>query len=319
MRKCLYCYRELQPREVDFHKACIKKFFGTAFAPTLDYTRAEMDALAVRIIQSQTTLTGVQPKLSLHLDRHRSSRKLTIVGLWGDYIFKPQSERFDRLPENEDLTMRLAQIAKIKVVPHSLIRMKDGSLGYITRRIDRTQDGAKVAMEDMCQLLERQTEHKYKSSYEQIAKAIRKYSSHPQMDVTDFLEVVYFSWLTGNNDMHLKNFSLYQPGNDVRLAPAYDMLNVALANPADDEELALTLNGKKKKINDSDFENAFETCGIPIKVFSNLQRKYVKLLPEFCKTIDNSFLDDQQKEAYKAIVTERMGGYLFILKNASAG
>lgn len=203
--------------------------------------------------------------------------------------------------------MRLAQIAKIKVVPHSLIRMKDGSLGYITRRIDRTQDGKKVAMEDMCQLLERQTEHKYKSSYEQIAKAIRKYSSSPQMDVTDFLEVVYFSWLTGNNDMHLKNFSLYQPGKDVRLAPAYDLVNVAIANPADDEELALTLNGKKKKINDSDFENAFETCGLPVKVFSNLQKKYVKLLPEFCKTIDNSFLDDQQKEAYKAILNERMG------------
>lgn len=103
-------------------------------------------------------------------------------------------------------------------------------------------------MEDMCQLTERQTEHKYKSSYEQIAKAIRKYSSNPQMDVTDFLEVVYFSWLTGNNDMHLKNFSLYQPSGDVRLTPAYDMLNVIIANPADDEELALTLNGKNKEI-----------------------------------------------------------------------
>ena len=237
MSKCLYCYRELDSGEVDFHKECVKKFFGTSEAPAFDYSRDEMDELAGKIIQSQTTLTGVQPKLSLHLDKHRNSHKLTIVGLWGDFIFKPQTERFRLLPENEDLTMHLAGLAKIKIVPHSLIRMKDGSLGYITRRIDRTKDGNKIAMEDMCQLTERQTEHKYKSSYEQIAKAVRKYSTNPQMDVTDFLEVVYFSWLTGNNDMHLKNFSLYQPSGDVHLTPAYDMLNVAIANPADDEEL----------------------------------------------------------------------------------
>lgn len=256
-------------------------------------------------------LTGVQPKLSLHLDKHRNSRKLTIVGLWGDFIFKPQTERFTLLPENEDLTMHLAQLAKIKVVPHSLIRMKDGSLGYITRRIDRTNDGGKIAMEDMCQLTERQTEHKYKSSYEQIAKAIKKYSTHPQMDVTDFLEVVYFSWLTGNNDMHLKNFSLYQPSSDVRLTPAYDMLNVAIANPADDEELALTLNGKRKEIKDSDFEKTFETCGIPAKVFSNLKKKYIKLFPTFCGFIDSSFLDGQAKENYKALLAKRLGRDVF--------
>jgi len=307
MSKCAcYPYRELAPGEVDFHKECAKKFFGTSEAPSLDYSRDEMDALAGQIIQSQTTLTGVQPKLSLHLDKHRNSRKLTIVGLWGDYIFKPQSDRFRLLPENEDLTMHLAELAKIKIVPHSLIRMKDGSLGYITRRIDRMKNGDKVAMEDMCQLTERQTEHKYKSSYEQIAKAIRKYSSNPQMDVTDFLEVVYFSWLTGNNDMHLKNFSLYQLAEDVRLTPAYDMLNVAIANPTDDEELALTLNGKKKKLKDSDFETAFETCGIPAKVFANLKKKYIKLYPAFCSFINSSFLDDQMKTDYKALLAKML-------------
>lgn len=306
MSKCLYCYKELAPGEVDFHRECAKKFFGTTAAPALDYSRDEMDALAGQIIQSQTTLTGVQPKLSLHLDKHRNSQKLTIVGLWGDFIFKPQTERFSMLPENEDLTMHLAHLAKIKIVPHSLIRLKDGSLGYITRRIDRTKNGEKIAMEDMCQLTERQTEHKYKSSYEQIVKAVRKYSTNPQMDVTDFLEVVYFSWLTGNNDMHLKNFSLYQPNSDVRLTPAYDMLNVSIANPADDEELALTLNGKKKKLKDSDFEKAFETCGIPAKVFSNLKKKYIRLYPAFCDSIDSSFLDDQMKADYKTLLAERL-------------
>ena len=201
----------------------------------------------------------------------------------------------------------MAQLAKIRIVPHSLIRMKDGSLGYITRRIDRTKDGDKIAMEDMCQLTERQTEHKYKSSYEQIAKAIRKYSTNPQMDVTDFLEVVYFSWLTGNNDMHLKNFSLYQPSGAVRLTPAYDMLNVVILNPNDDEELALTLNGKKKKLKDSDFEKAFETCGIPAKVFSNMKKKYTQIYPAFCDFIDTSFLDGQTKESFKSLLAKRFG------------
>ena len=307
MGKCLYCYKELLEGETDFHKECAKKFFGTAAAPSLDYCRDELDALAAQVIQSQTTLTGVQPKLSLHLDKHKNCQKLTIVGLWGDYIFKPQSERFAYLPENEDLTMHLAQLSKIKTVPHSLVRMKDDSLGYITRRIDRGPNGEKTPMEDLCQLSERQTEHKYKSSYEQIAKTIRKYSSNPQLDVTDFLEVVYFSWLTGNNDMHLKNFSLYKPAEDVRLTPAYDMLNVAVANPADDEELALTLNGKKKKLKDSDFEKAFENCGIGAKIFGNLKKKYIKLYPEFCALIDSSFLDENTKIEYKNLLCKRLG------------
>lgn len=203
--------------------------------------------------------------------------------------------------------MHLAEIAKIKVVPHCLIRMKDGSLGYLTRRIDRTVKGEKIAMEDMCQLTERQTEHKYKSSYEQIAKAIRQYSSTPQLDVTNFLEVVYFSWLTGNNDMHLKNFSLYCPANDYRLTPAYDMLNVAIANPKDDEELALTLNGKKKRIKDTDFEKAFVTCGILPGIFENIKKKYLRLLPKFLVAIDDSFLNAEQKDNYKQLLAERLG------------
>ncbi len=306
MSRCLFCYQELKEGEVDFHAECAKKFFGSSVPPVLDYTREDMDALAKQIIQSQTTLTGVQPKLSLHLDKHRNSQKLTIVGLWGDFIFKPQTDRFRLLPENEDLTMHLAQIANIRVVPHTLIRMKDGSLGYITKRIDRTKKGEKIAMEDFCQLTERQTEHKYKSSYEQIAKAIRKFSANPQMDVTDFLELVYFSWITGNNDMHLKNFSLYQPDKNVRLTPAYDLLNVAIANPADNEQLALTLNGKKRKIQDSDFQAAFETCGVPVKVFFNLKKKYAQLLPAFRQTIETSFLDDELQTAYKRLLDERI-------------
>ena len=177
----------------------------------LEYRREDLDALAAQVIQAQTSLTGIQPKLSLNLHKHEGKNRLTIVGLWGDFIFKPQTDAYPELPENEDLTMHMAEAARIKVVPHSLIRLADGSLGYITRRIDRTKKGEKIDMEDMCQLTLHPTEYKYKSSCEQIAKAIAAYSSTPRLDLVNFMQVLLFSFVTGNNDMHLKNFSLYRP------------------------------------------------------------------------------------------------------------
>ena len=306
MSKCLYCYKELADGEVDFHKGCCKKFFGIPEAPELPYSLDELDTLAAQVIQSQTTLTGVQAKLSLHLDRHDGLKRLTIVGLWGDYIFKPQTQSYKTLPENEDLTMHLAKIAKIKVVPHTLIRLKDGTLGYLTKRIDRSADGDKIPMEDMCQLTERQTEYKYKSSYEQIAKVIAKYSYAPLLDLTDFYEQVFFCWLVGNNDMHLKNFSLYAPKGKWGLTPAYDLLNVTLVNHKDDEELALTLNARKKRIKKADFVKAMETSGIAPKVFENMVSKYHKLLPKFNEVINMSFLDGEDKEMYKQSIAARL-------------
>ncbi len=140
------------------HPACVKKFFGTTKLPVLDYTTEQLDQLALQIIQDQTSLTGVQPKLSLHLNEHEGSKRLTIVGLWGGYICKPQTSQYEMMPEVEDLTMHLAEVSRIDVVPHTLMRMADDTLCYLTRRIDRTPAGEKIAMEDMCQLTERQTD-----------------------------------------------------------------------------------------------------------------------------------------------------------------
>ena len=308
MEKCLYCYKELGEGEKDFHKTCLKKMFGTKTVPQLPYTRKNLTDLAKQVIRSQTTLTGVQAKLSLDLNKEGKNEadRFTIVGLWGRYILKPQTDRFAYLPELEDLTMHLAELAKIKVVPHTLIRLKDGTLGYLTKRIDRSADGDKIPMEDMCQLTERQTEYKYKSSYEQIAKVIEKYSYVPLLDLTDFYEQVFFSWLVGNNDMHLKNFSLYAPKGKWGLTPAYDLLNVTLVNPKYDEELALTLNARKKRIKKADFVKAMATSGIVPKVFENMVSKYHKLLPKFNEVIDISFLDDEDKEMYKQSIASRL-------------
>ena len=307
MCRCLYCYRPLEKGEKDFHPGCARKFFCTEKVPELDYTCKDLEQLALQIIKDRTSLTGVQPKLSLHLNEHEGSQRLTIVGLWGNFICKPQTMQFKSMPETEDLTMHLAELAKIDVVPHTLMRMADGTLCYLTKRIDRNAKGEKMAMEDMCQLTERQTEYKYKSSYERIAKAIAQYSSMPKMDVTNFFETVLFSWITGNNDMHLKNFSLYEPQDGtIRLTPAYDLLNASILNPKDDEELALTLNGRKKRLKRSDFIAAGETMGIDPKIVDRLIGKYVRLHPRMSEFIGQSFLDEELKNRYNELICERM-------------
>ncbi len=288
------------------HRACVKKFFCTTELPSFDYTIQQLDRLAEQIIKGQTSLTGVQPKLSLHLNDHAGSKRLTIVGLWGGYICKPQTTQYEMMPEVEDLTMHLAEVAHITVVPHTLMRMADGSLCYLTRRIDRTPNGEKIAMEDMCQLTERQTEYKYNSSYERVGKAIMRYSSMPKMDVINYFEVVLFCWLTGNNDMHLKNFSLYATKNGIRLTPAYDLLNAAIINPRDDEELALTMNGRKKKLQRDDFIKAAETLNISPIVVSRFIDKYVRLLPKFEEVIKNSFVSTELQVKYIDLLKKRL-------------
>ena len=298
--KCLFCYKPLKEGEIDYHKACTRKIFESTTVPVLPYTRANIKELAREIITASTTVTGVQAKLSLDISRGHAGepQRFTIVGLWGRFILKPQTDRFAHLPENEDLTMHMAEAAGIKTVPHSLIRFADGELCYLTRRVDRTKNGAKIAMEDMCQLSERLTEDKYKGSYERIAKLIRRYSSAPLLDVVNFWEVVLFSWLTGNADMHLKNFSLFRPANDYMMTPAYDLLSTALAMPEDDEELALTLNGKKKRIKREDFEIAMRDSGLEEKAISNLFLRFSKAIPKWHELITESFLPLNLQQAY---------------------
>ena len=310
MKRCLYCYKELADDERDFHKSCSKKIFGTPQVPLLPYTRANIAELAREVIRSQTTLTGVQAKLSLDIAKEGKGtpERFTIVGLWGRYILKPQTEHYPHLPELEDLTMHMAEAVKMQVVPHSLVRFADGELCYITRRIDRGPHGEKYPMEDLCQLSERLTEHKYKGSYEQIAKTILRYSSAPKLDAVNFWEQVLFSWLTGNADMHLKNFSLYSPEPGLyMLTPAYDMLSTALVMPEDKEELALTLNGKKARITRRDFENAMITSGVDSKVADNILSKFARFFPKWEETIRTSFLDTEMQERYLAIIHGKLG------------
>lgn len=308
MAKCLYCYKELKEGQTDYHPSCAKKLYGVKTAPVLPYNRSQIGELAKRVVRAQTTLTGVQAKLSLDVNHGQKNEpdRFTIVGLWGRFILKPQTDTYRSLPELEDLTMHMAEAAKIAVVPHGMIRFDDGELCYITRRIDRQPDGSKTAMEDMCQLSERLTEYKYKGSYEQIAKLIKKYSAVPQLDLVNFWEVVVFSWITGNSDMHLKNFSLYKTPLGFCLTPAYDLLSTLIVMPQDTEELALTLNGKKRKIKRSDFEKAMTASGLNEKVIQNMANKFGKAISKWIDLIDNSFLPNDMKREYKRLIIKRV-------------
>ncbi len=310
--KCLYCYNTINSTDLTtsagekgYHPKCSKKFFGKTTPPLLDFTEDQLVQLAEHIIKTQKTVTGVQPKLSLGLSNEIDiPERFTIVGLWGQYILKPQSELYSNLPEVEDLTMHLANISKIKTVDHSLIKLKSGQLGYITKRIDRN-NGEKTHMEDMCQITERLTEHKYKGSYEQISKAIKKHTANPGLDVTNFYELVLFCFLTGNNDMHLKNFSLIKKNLQYDLCPAYDLVATELVVEDDDEDLALNLNGKKKRIKRKDFEIAMERAGIDPKVIGNIFNKFKKLIPKWNQFIIDSFLPAKMKQEYISLIQRK--------------
>jgi len=309
MKRCLFCYQPLIENGLDFHDSCSKKIFGQTLAPALPYSEADLEPLAKEIIQSQTAVTGVQAKLSLHITSNKNEetgKRFTIVGLWGGYILKPPITLYPQLPEVEDVTMHLASLVKIKTAPHSLVRLASGNLAYITKRIDRVKK-AKLAMEDMCQLTNRLTEDKYQGSYEQIAKAIQKYSATSGLDVVNFFELLVFSFLTGNADMHLKNFSLIeQPGLGMVLSPSYDLVNTSLVNPIDDEELALNLNGKKKKLKKQDFTSAMNTLKIDERQQENIFNKMKIAMPKWKMMIDNSFMSEEFKQHYKTILIERM-------------
>lgn len=248
--KCLYCYEPLK-NEVDFHEKCCRAFFGFATPPAFPYSIYQMAELAVSVVERSIAVPGVQPKLSLSIikeNQRKVNNRLTVVGaLGGQYIFKPPSEKYPEMPENEHLTMRIAEAYGIHVVPSSLIRLASGELSYITKRIDRTEKGAKIHMLDMFQITE--AFDKYKSSMEKVGKALHDYSGNTLLDKVFYLELSVFCFLTGNNDMHLKNFSMIESPSGWILAPAYDLLNVAIVNPDDTEELALTIEGKKKKLN----------------------------------------------------------------------
>lgn len=306
MKKCLYCYQPLSENEIDFHAYCSKKMFGTAVPPILDFDQKQMEELARQIVVKSVAVTGVQPKLSLQLEKAKETPRLTIVGLYGDFILKPTSEQYSELPQNEDLTMHLAELAKIKTAKHSLIRLKSGELAYITQRFDRDK-GRKIAVEDFCQLSENLTEHKYRSSAEKLGKIVHQYTANKGFESQRLFELILFSYFVGNADMHLKNYSLIENKiGEFELSPAYDLLNTALVIPDDREESALTINGRKNKLTRSDFDALANSFQINKKSAQTIYKKFEKIQPKWLELIQNSFLSEEMKANYQNLIQKNM-------------
>lgn len=306
MNRCLYCYGTLN-ESGDFHKKCSQVFFGTEQPPKIQYSLDQMADLAKSIVERSITVPGVQAKLSMSLIKKTTENpdiRLVVVGaLGGNYILKPPSDNYSDMPQNEHVTMRIAEAFNINVVPSSLIRLASGELSYITRRVDRSESGWKIHMLDMFQITE--AFDKYKSSMEKVGKALHNYSDNTLLDKICFFELSLFCFLTGNNDMHLKNFSMIKSSSGWVLAPAYDLLNVSIILPEDMEEIALTLEGKRKKLKIENFINLGKGLDLTDKQIDNTFKRMIKNKPVAISWLERSFLSIEMKNAYKEILDSR--------------
>ena len=313
---CLCCgkiIKETDASDHGWHISCIRRFFNTKELPQIDISKEQLEILANDAVRHGLTVPGVQKKLSLHLSKEGSAR-LTIVDYPAGYILKPQTEDFEHLPEAEDLVMRMADIAGIATVPHALIRIpaQNNDYAYITRRVDRDIKGPNChmyAMEDFCQLSRRMTNDKYRGSYELCSKIIKKYSSRPLLDLTELYYRILFLFITGNSDMHLKNFSLIENAPGARkyfLSPAYDMLPVNLVMPEDKEELALTLNGKNRNLRRNDFLKFAESNGIQATTAKRMINKLLSFRESYLQACRDSFLPEDMIEGMIQLMESRI-------------
>lgn len=304
MSKCLYCYKDVDSGS-DFHTACNLSFFGTETPPKIEYSLEDMHELALKVVERSVSVPGVQPKLSMSLlNDDKTDSRLTVVGALGrNYIFKPPSKDYAEMPANEHVTMKMAELFSIDVVPHALIKLASGELSYITKRIDREEDSSKIHMIDMFQALE--AFDKYRGSMERIGKAIQTYAENTLLDKLRFFELTIFSYLTGNNDMHLKNFSMIKTSYGWALSPAYDLLNVNIVNPQDTEELALTISGKKKKLVHQNFLDFGIGLELSKKQINSVLKRFIDLKESSLNLIEASFLSDEMQSEYMNVLNQR--------------
>ncbi len=310
---CLCCGKPLRTENTHsgWHKSCIKRFFGTTELPEISIDESTLELLATESTNKGYTVPGVQKKLSLHLFSEESKPRLTLVNYPTGYILKPQVAEFEALPEAEQLVMTMADVVGISTVPHALI-MGNGSLAYITKRVDRIfkkNNMQMLAMEDFCQLDLRLTQDKYRGSYERCAKIIDRYSSRSRLDMTELYLRLLFSFVVGNSDMHLKNFSLLETAEgsgQYLLSPAYDLLPVNVIMPEDKEQFALAMNGKKTNIRRKDFLIFADECSIQRSSAERMIAMLVSRKEKFLTMCKNSLLPDHLKESFVNLIEERM-------------
>lgn len=269
----------------------------------LPYTAAQQRREAIRRA-GKMSIQGVQPKLSAVLNVEQST--LEIVESGGRYIIKPPMSEYPEVPENEDLTMKLAKAAGLAVPFHGLIYSKDDSLSYVIRRFDRTGRAGKVPLEDFAQLLGHDRDTKYGSSMEQVASVLDRFCTFPALEKLNLFKLTLFNYLTGNEDAHLKNFSLIRRDDKVELSPVYDLLNSTMILDSG-EELALPLKGKKNRLTREDFVDYFakERLGLMDRAISRTIRDLESAYPLWLDLLGRSFLSDTRKKVYRELLARR--------------
>lgn len=322
--KCLCCGKEFSEKATEqelqsrWHKSCVKKFFAVNELPELDLSSDTLIQIAKESTNKGYTVPGVQKKMSLHLTSERGEApRLTLVNYPTGYILKPQTEDYACLPEAEYLVMQMAKATGIKTVPFALLLLQSDTteLAYITRRIDRVLPRKKsetlemFAMEDFCQLDYRLTEDKYRSSYERCAKIVTKHSTQPKLDLSELFMRIVFSFAVGNSDMHLKNFSLIEKdagSQKFALSEAYDLLPTNVIIPSDPDQMALTINGKKRNLHRNDFLKFAEISGLPVEAAAKMIDKIISLENKYLAMCDESYLQVEMRDSLKKLISERV-------------
>ena len=297
---CLSCLRPIQG-DRRYHERCLRALFGMGRLPLVDVELGKLHTMALAMV-GRTSLSGVQRKLSLGLDSKRMTLQVEVERR--RYILKPPSEAFPALPENELVTMRLADLFDIEVPPCALVPLRDGPLAYLVARFDRPVTGGKLRQEDFCQLDEKSPKEKYDGSAELCVKVTRRFTAEPVLEVLKLFRLVLFGWWTGNGDMHLKNFSLLTASDGrPRLAPAYDLLCTRLV--IRDDPLALPVGGRKEKLNRKTWEKFAEHCGLPLKMIARELARPRATLGKAVALIERSPLPNEMKRSYVELLNER--------------
>lgn len=268
---------------------------------TAEQLRREAVARAAKM-----SIQGVQPKVSARLNI--TAGLFEIVDRGGNYILKPQVIEYQEIPENEDLTMRMAAKAGIETPFHGLIYGIDGALTYFIRRFDRKGRKERIHVEDFAQLSGKSRETKYRSSMEQVVKTIDDFCTFPAIERLKLFRLVLFCFFTGNEDMHLKNFSVIRKKDIITLSPAYDLLNTSIVLPRAEEELALPLNGKKNRLSRNDLLDYFgkERLQLPARLINKTLEELLGARSAWELLIADSFLSNNAKERYQDLLNARL-------------
>lgn len=306
--KCLYCYEKLSKGEIDYHGSCVKTFFDQEEVPILPYNFSEIEKLAEEAVLQSVTVPGVQAKLSLgwiksEIEDGYKGRLTIMNALDGLYVLKPQNANYPEMPENEHLSMKLAELFRIEVVPSTMIRLKSGELCYLTKRIDREANGEKKHMIDFLQIME--LEDKYKGTMELLGKQIGELSENTLLDKLRFFELTLFNYIIGNNDMHLKNFSMFKSDIGWVLSPAYDLLNVKIILPEDKEDTAILLGGKKENFSKIYFDRFGENLKLNKKQITGVYKRLREWRTKAQELIGKSFLSAENRAKYLIQLNER--------------